>query len=79
MEPVTADQMGTVITLGAAAVGSLLVIIVNCITGSRCTKIRCCGFECDRQLPHTEREEPEREEPEREEPEPEPEPEPDQP
>ena len=64
MEPISADQMGTLITLGAAAVGSILVIIVNCITGSRCTKIRCCGFECDRQLPQTA------------EPEPEPEPEP---
>ena len=51
MESVTADQMGTLITLGAAAVGSILVIIVNCITGSRCTKIRCCGVECNRQLP----------------------------
>jgi hypothetical protein len=48
MERVNADQMGTLITLGAAAVGSLLVIIVGCIHNSRCTKIKCCGFECDR-------------------------------
>jgi hypothetical protein len=36
------------VTLGAAAVGSLLVIVVNCIHGSKCTRIRCCGFECER-------------------------------
>ena len=48
MERVNADQMGTLITLGAAAVGSLLVIVVGCIHNSRCTRIKCCGFECDR-------------------------------
>eukprot|EP01047_Picozoa_sp_COSAG01_P030408 COSAG01_NODE_2120_length_8375_cov_364.611890_4_plen_68_part_00 len=35
----TADQLGTLITLGAAAAGSIIVILVNCITGSRCTDI----------------------------------------
>ena len=68
MQPVTADQVGTLITLSAAAIGSLLVIIVNCITGSRCTRIRCCGLACDRQLaaepePEAEAEEEENENP----------------
>jgi hypothetical protein len=42
------SKMGTLVTLGAAAVGSLLVIVVNCIHGSKCTRIKCCGFECER-------------------------------
>ena len=52
----TADQLGTLITLGAAAVGSLLVIIVNCLTSSRCTDISCCWncFHCIRKLPEPE-------------------------
>jgi hypothetical protein len=48
MESVSADQMGTLITLSAAALGSICVIVVNCIHGSKCTKIKFCGFECDR-------------------------------
>ena len=48
MEPISADQLGTLLTLGAAAVGSLLVIVVNCIHGSRCKRVKCCGLECDR-------------------------------
>ena len=61
---ITADQLGTLITLSAAAAGSIIVILVNCITHSRCTDISCCWklFHCIRQVP---------------EPEPEPEPEPD--
>jgi hypothetical protein len=51
LKELTADQLGTLITLGAAAVGSLLVIIVNCIHGSKCKHIKCCGMECDRQVP----------------------------
>ena len=39
MEKVSADQMGTLVTLGAAAVGSLLVIVVNCIHGLALNKI----------------------------------------
>ena len=50
LKEVTADQLGTLVTLGAAAVGSLLVIIVNCIHGSKCKHIKCCGLECDRQI-----------------------------
>ena len=52
----TADQLGTLITLGAAAAGSLLVIIVNCLTSSRCTDISCCWncFHCIRKLPEPE-------------------------
>jgi hypothetical protein len=55
----TADQLGTLITLGAAAAGSLLVIIVNCLTSSRCTDISCCWncFHCIRKLPEPENEE----------------------
>jgi hypothetical protein len=48
MESINADELGTLLTLGAAAVGSLLVIIVNCIHGSKCSRIKCCGFQCDR-------------------------------
>ena len=51
LKELTADQFGTLLTLGAAAVGSLLVIIVNCIHGSKCKHIKCCGMECDRQVP----------------------------
>ena len=68
MDKVSADQLGTLLTLGAAAVGSLLVIVVNCIHGSKCKKIRCCGFECEREIPI--------DPPAESEPEPEPEPEP---
>ena len=50
LKELTADQLGTLITLGAAAIGSLLVIIVNCIHGSKCKHIKCCGLECDRQV-----------------------------
>ena len=50
LKELTADQFGTLLTLGAAAVGSLLVIIVNCIHGSKCKHIKCCGMECDRQV-----------------------------
>ena len=48
MERVNADELGTLLTLGAAAVGSLLVIVVNCLHGSKCSHIKCCGLECDR-------------------------------
>ena len=54
LKELTADQFGTLLTLGAAAVGSLLVIIVNCIHGSKCKHIKCCGMECDRQVPEDE-------------------------
>lgn len=54
LKELTADQLGTLITLGAAAIGSLLVIIVNCIHGSKCKHIKCCGMECDRQVPEEE-------------------------
>ena len=64
LKEISADQLGTLLTLGAAAIGSLLVIVVNCIHGSKCTRIKCCGLECDRTPP------------EPAEPEPEPEPEP---
>tara|TARA_R110000737_G_C14148243_1_gene407128 strand:- start:255 stop:485 length:231 start_codon:yes stop_codon:yes gene_type:complete len=50
LKELTADQLGTLLTLGAAAVGSLLVIVVNCIHGSKCKHIKCCGLECDRQI-----------------------------
>ena len=50
MEQVSADQLGTLLTLGAAAVGSLLVIVVNCIHGSKCKKIDCCGMHCEREV-----------------------------
>jgi len=50
LKELTADQLGTLLTLGAAAVGSLLVIVVNCIHGSKCKHIKCCGLECDRQV-----------------------------
>ena len=52
----SADQLGTLITLGAAAAGSIIVILVNCIQGSRCTTIRLCFgcFHCIRELPETE-------------------------
>tara|TARA_R110000737_G_scaffold343754_1_gene370047 strand:+ start:209 stop:436 length:228 start_codon:yes stop_codon:yes gene_type:complete len=53
LKELTADQFGTLLTLGAAAVGSLLVIIVNCIHGSKCKHIKCCGMECDRQVEET--------------------------
>ena len=64
LKEISADQLGTLLTLGAAAIGSLLVIVVNCIHGSKCTRIKCCGLECDRTPP----------EPAEHEPEPEPEP-----
>ena len=53
---ITADQLGTLITLSAAATGSIIVILVNCITHSRCTDISCCWklFHCIRQLPEPE-------------------------
>jgi len=54
LKELTADQLGTLLTLGAAAVGSLLVIVVNCIHGSKCKHIKCCGLECDRQVPEDE-------------------------
>ena len=50
MRDLSADQLGTLITLGAAAVGSLLVIIVNCIHGSKCKTIKCCGLQCEREI-----------------------------
>eukprot|EP01047_Picozoa_sp_COSAG01_P087530 COSAG01_NODE_20182_length_966_cov_3.381776_2_plen_78_part_00 len=54
METISADELGTLLTLSAAALGSLLVIVVNCIHGSKCTHIKCCGFQCDRVLPPVE-------------------------
>ena len=67
----SADQLGTLITLSAAAAGSLIVILVNCITNSRCSDISIAWgcFHCVRQPPPVEPEPEPR-------PEPEPEPEP---
>ena len=52
----TADQLGTLITLGAAAVGSIIVILVNCITNSRCSDISLLWgcFHCIRKVPEPE-------------------------
>jgi hypothetical protein len=49
----TADQLGTLITLSAAAAGSIIVILVNCITNSRCSDISIAWgcFHCIRQVP----------------------------
>jgi hypothetical protein len=77
MEAINADELGTLLTLGAAALGSLLVIVVNCIHGSKCSRIKCCGFQCDRVVTPPVREavpEPVREAVPEPEPEPEPEP-----
>ena len=41
----TADQLGTLITLSAAATGSIIVILVNCITNSKCVDLSC-GWGC---------------------------------
>ena len=56
----TADQLGTLITLSAAAAGSIIVIVVNCITNSRCTDISCCWncFHCIRALPEPDHDQP---------------------
>tara|TARA_R110001592_G_scaffold15696_7_gene67980 strand:+ start:946 stop:1188 length:243 start_codon:yes stop_codon:yes gene_type:complete len=50
LKPLNADEFGTLLTLGAGALGSILIIIVNCIHGSKCKHIKCCGLECDRQV-----------------------------
>ena len=50
MDKISADQLGTLLTLTAAAVGSLLVIVVNCIHGSKCKTIKCCGMQCEREI-----------------------------
>ena len=50
LKPLNADEFGTLLTLGAGALGSILIIIVNCIHGSKCKHIKCCGLECDRQI-----------------------------
>jgi hypothetical protein len=34
-------------------IGGFLGGILTCILRSRCVKIKCCGAECDRQLPDT--------------------------
>ena len=52
----TANDLGTLITLSAAAAGSIIVILVNCITNSRCSDISIgwgC-FHCIRQVPESE-------------------------
>ena len=57
----TANDLGTLITLSAAAAGSILVILVNCITNSRCSDISIgwgC-FHCIREVPEQEQPEPE--------------------
>ena len=49
----TANDLGTLITLSAAATGSIIVILVNCITNSRCSDISIgwgC-FHCIREVP----------------------------
>ena len=49
----SADQLGTLITLSAAAAGSIIVIIVNCIANSRCSDISIAWgcFHCIRTVP----------------------------
>ena len=52
----TANDLGTLITLSAAAAGSIIVILVNCITNSRCSDISIAWgcFHCIRQVPEPE-------------------------
>ena len=52
----TANDLGTLITLSAAAAGSIIVIIVNCIANSRCTDISLAWgcFHCIRTVPPAE-------------------------
>lgn len=38
------------ITGGIAAAGACLAMILQFILKSRCSRIRCCGVECDRQV-----------------------------
>ena len=49
----TANDLGTLITLSAAAAGSIIVILVNCITNSRCSDISIAWgcFHCIRTAP----------------------------
>ena len=49
----TANDLGTLITLSAAAAGSIIVILVNCITNSRCSDISIAWgcFHCIREVP----------------------------
>ena len=51
-----ANDLGTLITLSAAAAGSIIVILVNCITNSRCSDISIAWgcFHCIRQVPEPE-------------------------
>tara|TARA_R110001599_G_scaffold303045_1_gene508807 strand:+ start:120 stop:365 length:246 start_codon:yes stop_codon:yes gene_type:complete len=58
LKPLNADEFGTLLTLGAGALGSILIIIVNCIHGSKCKHIKCCGLECDRQVNNEDEETP---------------------
>ena len=52
----TANDLGTLITLSAAAAGSIIVILVNCITNSRCSDISIAWgcFHCIRTVPPVE-------------------------
>ena len=52
----TANDLGTLITLSAAAAGSIIVILVNCITNSRCSDISIAWgcFHCIREVPEPE-------------------------
>ena len=52
----TANDLGTLITLSAAAAGSIIVILVNCISNSRCSDISIAWgcFHCIRQVPEAE-------------------------
>ena len=38
------------ITGGIAAAGACLAMVLQFILKSRCSRIRCCGVECDRQV-----------------------------
>ena len=57
----TANDLGTLITLSAAAAGSIIVILVNCITNSRCSDISIAWgcFHCIREVPPPPEPEPE--------------------
>lgn len=43
-------EFGTFITVCAAA----LALLVKQLEQSRCSKIKCCGMECDREVPEPE-------------------------
>jgi hypothetical protein len=50
MDPITSNFILTMVGISVGAIATLIGAISKCMLKSRCTSIKCCGSECQRDV-----------------------------